>query len=187
MVASRASGVDSLNHAKQPQSIGHEARPQTRCSVHTHKNLQRDCLGQHISQQHRADNATTAHLWRRKKPWFTSKPCFSVGTKDILTRSTYPQRDPIARVSTKFVFEPRAKGLLRVHFLCLLLHLDALYALIGIVRVPDVTACSNLTHRRASLIATLEVQRYKRGYDFYHRCVNLGVYMKPVCTNSSKN
>ena len=33
------------------------------------------------------------------------------------------------------------------------------------VRAPDVTGCSNLTHRRAPLIATLEVQRYKRGYD----------------------
>ena len=64
------------------------------------------------------------------------------------------------------MFEPRAKSLLRVHFLCLLLHLDVLYALIGMVRAPDVTGRSTLTHRRAALIPTLEGQRYQRGYDF---------------------
>jgi hypothetical protein len=34
------------------------------------------------------------------------------------------------------------------------------------VIAPDVTVCSNLTCLRAPLIATLEGQRYQRGYDF---------------------
>ncbi len=54
---------------------------------------------------------------------------------------------------------------LRDPFLCPPLRVDALYALMAIV-VRNATGCSNLAHRRAPLIATLEGQRCQRSYDF---------------------
>lgn len=93
----------------------------------------------------------------------TSKPnsaawSTSLGTKVIQNQSTNPQGDPTARVRNKFELELGPK--LKDSFLCPPLRANALMAV-----VRDVTRCSSLTYRCASLIATLEGQRYQRSYD----------------------